>query len=151
VQLSKVASPGHSVRLTLDLKLQQAAEKALPYGIPLARNDGKWAAGGGSIVALDPKDGSILALASSPSYKPSVYTGRVTKKALAAQGLVSTTAKAKNYPSLDRAVQATYPPGSTFKPVTALAAMQEHLVSPYAYLPCTGTYHSPNDNANQVF
>jgi penicillin-binding protein 2 len=151
VQLSKVASPGHSVRLTLDLKLQQAAEKALAYGIQLARNDGKWAAGGGSIVALDPKDGSILALASSPSYKPSVYTGRVTKKALAAQGLVSATAKARNYPSLDRAVQATYPPGSTFKPVTALAAMQEHLVSPYAYLPCTGTYHSPNDNANQVF
>ena len=38
-------------------------------------------------------------------------------------------------------MQATYPPGSVFKPVTALAAMQEHLVSPYAYLPCTGTYH----------
>jgi penicillin-binding protein 2 len=48
-------------------------------------------------------------------------------------------------------VQATYPPGSTFKPVTALAAMQEHLVSPYAYLPCTGSYHSPYDNAHQTF
>src|SRR5207248_11622163 len=50
-----------------------------------------------------------------------------------------------------RARQATDPPGATVKPVTAIAAMQEHLVSPYAYLPCTATYHSPNDNANQTF
>ena len=151
VETSKLPSPGHALRLTIDLKLQQSAERALAYGIRLAQADGKWAAQGGSIVALDPRDGSILALASSPSYKPSVYAGRVTEKALAAQGLVQKTAKQKNFPSLDRAVQATYPPGSTFKPVTAIAAMQEHLVSPYAYLPCTGTYHSPNDNANQVF
>ena len=41
----------------------------------------------------------------------------------------------------------TYPPGSTFKPVTALAAMQEHLVSPYSYLPCTGSYASTYDKA----
>ncbi len=90
-------------------------------------------------------------MASSPSYKPSVYAGHVTQKSLAEQGLTSKTAAEKNYPSIDRALQGTYPPGSVFKPVTALAAMQEHLVSPYAYLPCTGTYHSPNDNANQTF
>ena len=48
-------------------------------------------------------------------------------------------------------MQATYPPGSVFKPVTALAAMQAHIVSPYAYLPCTGTYQSPNDKSHQVF
>jgi penicillin-binding protein 2 len=45
----------------------------------------------------------------------------------------------------------TYPPGSTFKPVTALAAMQEHLVSPYSYLPCTGTYYAPEDSAHTPF
>jgi penicillin-binding protein 2 len=45
-----------------------------------------------------------------------------------------------NYPALDRAIQAAYPPGSTFKPVTALAAMQEHILQPYESLPCTGTY-----------
>ena len=48
-------------------------------------------------------------------------------------------------------MQATYPPGSVFKPVTALAAMQAHIVSPYAYLPCTGTYQSPNDKSHTVF
>ncbi|MDP9261633.1 MAG: penicillin-binding transpeptidase domain-containing protein, partial [Actinomycetota bacterium] len=144
VQPTAVPKPGNSVRLTLNVKLQQAAEKALAYGINLAQSNGEWAARGGAIVALDPRDGSILAMASSPSYKPSVYSGRVTTKALAAQGLTQKTALAKNYPSLNRAMQATYPPGSVFKPVTALAAMQEHLVLPYAYLPCTGTYQSPN-------
>ena len=133
------------------MKLQQAAEKALAYGINLAQSNGEWAARGGAIVALDPNDGSILAMASSPTYKPSVYSGRVTTKALASQGLTPKTAPAKNYPSLNRAMQATYPPGSVFKPVTAIAAMQAHLVSPYAYLPCTGTYQSPNDNSHQVF
>ena len=151
VQLTAVPKPGNSVRLTLDVKLQQAAQNALAYGINLAQGNGEWAARGGAIVALDPRDGSILAMASSPTYKPSVYSGRVTTKALAAQGLTTKTAPAKNYPSLNRAMQATYPPGSVFKPVTALAAMQEHLVLPYAYLPCTGTYQSPNDRSHQVF
>jgi penicillin-binding protein 2 len=151
VQTAKWPKPGNTVRLTISVKLQKAAEHALDDGIRLAQADGHWAARGGAIVALDPTDGSILAMASSPTYKPSVYTGRVTTKALAEAGLTQKTAAAKNYPALDRALQATYPPGSTFKPVTAIAAMQEHLVSPYAYLPCTGTYHSPNDNANQTF
>src|SRR5204862_951039 len=144
-------TPGNAVRLTLDLKLQQAAQSALADGIRLAQANHQWAARGGAIVAMDPRDGSILAMASSPTYKPSVYAGHVTKASLASQGLTPKAGPAKNCPSLDRAVQATYPPGSVFKPVTALAAMQEHLVSPYAYLPCTGSYHSPNDKAHQTF
>ncbi|HZR95331.1 MAG TPA: penicillin-binding protein 2 [Gaiellaceae bacterium] len=150
-QTAKVPKQGNTVRLTIDLRLQAAAERALAYGIRLAQANGQWAARGGAIVALDPNDGSILAMASAPSYKPSVYTGHVTRQGLAAQGLTTKTAPAKNYPLLNRALQGTYPPGSVFKPVTALAAMQEHLVSPYSYLPCTGTYHSPNDRANHTF
>jgi penicillin-binding protein 2 len=151
VQPTVPPTPGNSLRLTLDAKLQKAAESALSYGIGLAQANHQWAARGGAIVAMDPRDGSILAMASSPTYKPSVYEGHVTKAALASQGLTPKTGPAKNFPSLNRAVQATYPPGSVFKPVTALAAMQEHIVSPYAYLPCTGSYHSPNDKAHQVF
>ena len=90
--------PGNTVRLTLDVKLQQAAENALAYGIRLAQANGQWAARGGAIVAMDPRDGSILAMASSPTYKPSVYAGHVTKAALASQGLTPKTAPAKNYP-----------------------------------------------------
>jgi penicillin-binding protein 2 len=149
--LATPPQPGQTVRLTLDTGLQLAAQNALKYGIQLARNNKQWAADGGAIVAMNPKDGSILALASSPTYDPSVYSGRVTDHKLAAQGLTSKTALARNYPSLDRATDGTYPPGSTFKPLTAIAALQEHLIKPKALYPCTGTYTSPYDNSHHVF
>ena len=69
---------GHTVRLTLDMRLQRAAQNALAYGIQLARDSncyGCWDANGGAIVALDPHDGSVLALASSPTYKPGRLLG----------------------------------------------------------------------------
>jgi penicillin-binding protein 2 len=149
--LSTAPTPGQTVRLTIDTPLQIAAQNALQYGIQLARNGGEWAADGGAIVALSPKDGSILALASSPSYDPSVYSGRVTQRKLAAQGLTPKTAPDRNYPALDRALDATYPPGSTFKPLTAIAALQERLIEPYKFYPCTGTYVSPADNSHRVW
>jgi penicillin-binding protein 2 len=142
---------GNTLRLTLDLNLQRASEHALSYGIGLAQSQGHWAAHGGAIVALDPRNGAILAMASLPSYKPDVFAGRVTTRALAAEGLTPATAAKHNFPSLNRAIQGTYPPGSTFKPVTALAAMQEHLISPYADLPCTGVYYAPEDKSHQAF
>jgi penicillin-binding protein 2 len=143
---------GQSVRLTLDTGLQVATQNALQDGIQAARNSGQFAADGGAIVALDPRDGSILALASSPSYNPSVYSGPVTQKALDAQGLGSAqSAQMKNYPGIDRALDATYPPGSAFKPLTAIAALEEHLIRPYALYPCTGTYVAPQDSSHHVF
>jgi penicillin-binding protein 2 len=149
--LTSEPQPGQTVRLTIDARLQIAAQNALQYGIQLAHNQGQWAADGGAIVALSPKDGSILALASSPTYDPSVYSGRVTNHALAAQGLTNGTALSRNYPAIDRGVDATYPPGSTFKPLTAIAALEEHLVKPYAFYWCTGSYVSPDDKSHQVF
>jgi penicillin-binding protein 2 len=148
--LLEPAHPGEAVRLTLDLKLQMAAEAALRYGIDRARSSGCqgcWYSNGGAIVAMDPRDGSIRALASSPTYRPSLFVGRVRQKALDAAGLTGRTAKAANYPALDRAIDAAYPPGSTFKPVTALAAMQEHILQPFEPLACTGQY----TNHGQVF
>jgi penicillin-binding protein 2 len=149
--LTTQPQPGQTVRLTIDTGLQIAAQNALQYGIQLARNNGEWAADGGAIVALNAQDGSILALASSPTFDPSVYTGRVTEHALAAQGLTPKTAVDKNYPALDRGLDATYPPGSTFKPLTAIAALEEHLIRPYAFYPCTGTYVAPEDRAHRVW
>jgi penicillin-binding protein 2 len=137
------AHPGNAVRLTLDVKLQKAAEDALRYGIDRAHNSncyGCWFSNGGAIVALDPHDGSIRALASYPTYPPSLYAGRVRQRALDAAGLTPRTARVKNYPALDRAINAAYPPGSTFKPVTAIAAMQEHILQPFQPLACTGSY-----------
>jgi penicillin-binding protein 2 len=151
-RLTTQPQQGQSVQLTLDTGLQVAAQNALQYGIQTARNNGQWAADGGAIVALDPRDGSILALASSPTYDPSVYSGRVTTKALNAQGLGSAqSAVARNYPGIDRALDATYPPGSAFKPLTAIAALQEHLIKPHALYSCTGTYTAPQDTSHHVF
>ncbi len=150
-QLVTPFQPGHAVRLTLDLGLQRAAESALDYGIRLAQSQGHWAARGGAIVALDPQNGVILALASAPTYEPSVFTGHVTETRLDEQGLTPKTALDKNYPALDRALTGTYPPGSTFKPLTAIAAMQEHLVAPFSYLSCTGVFYAPEDRSHQPF
>ena len=131
--------PGDALRLTIDLSLQRAAEKALRFGIQLARNNGQTRADGGAIVAMDPRDGSILAMASNPTYAPSAFVGHTSAKKLAPL-LNPTDAARANTPLLNRALDAAYPPGSTFKPVTALAAMQEHIVSPYQQISCTPTF-----------
>ena len=149
--LAAAPQPGQTVRLTIDTQLQIAAQNALDDGIQRARNSGQWAADGGAIVALSPKDGSILAMASSPTYDPSVYSGRRTGRELAAQGLTPKTALDRNYPALNRALDGTYPPGSAFKPLTAIAALQEHLIKPYSLYPCTGSYVAPEDTAHHVF
>ncbi|HEU5245039.1 MAG TPA: penicillin-binding protein 2, partial [Gaiellaceae bacterium] len=150
--LSTAPQQGETVQLTLDTGLQTAAQNALQYGIQAARNNGDWAADGGAVVALNPRDGAILALASSPTYNPSVYSGPLTTKALNAQGLGSAqSALNMNYPTLDRALDATYPPGSAFKPLTAIAALQEHLIKPNLFYPCTGTYTAPEDRSHHVF
>ncbi|MGB2952139.1 MAG: penicillin-binding transpeptidase domain-containing protein, partial [Gaiellaceae bacterium] len=131
---------GQTLRLTLDIDLQRAAERALRYGIALAHQNGCtgcWAADGGAIVALDPRDGSLLAMASNPTYKPSVFAGRGDPTKLAPL-LNPNVARHDNYPGLNRTTQGLYPAGSTFKPVTALAALEERVITPYDTLPCTG-------------
>jgi len=141
---TRLPKPGQSIRLTLDLKLQRAAEDAIRYGIGLAYGHQQYQADGGAIVALDPRDGSILAMASYPTYDPRVYTGRVTAKRLAAAGLTGATAEQMNYPGLNRAIDGVYPAGSTWKPVTALAALETHTISSSTELPCTPDFSVPN-------
>ncbi|HET7128330.1 MAG TPA: penicillin-binding protein 2 [Gaiellaceae bacterium] len=138
--LQQRSTPGETLRLTLDMDLQRAAEKALRDGIRLAHagSEGQYA-DGGAIVALDPRNGAVLAMASNPTYKPSLFSGRKNLKKLAPL-LNPNVAEADNFPALNRAIQVGYPPGSTFKPVTAIAAMQAHLVSPLTPLLCSPTY-----------
>ena len=132
IVLRREATPGYALRLTLDMRLQRAAEDALQYGINLAHQNEHWAANGGAIVALDPRDGAVLAMASAPTFKPSVFVGRVDPKKLRAL-----YDEGANNPLFNRATAGQYPPGSTWKPVTALAGMQEHVFSPYESLQCT--------------
>ena len=74
-------------------------------------------------------------MASYPTYQPSVYVGRKDREEARAAARPEGAAEQANYPGLNRAIDAAYPPGSTFKPVTALAAMQEHLMTPYDVAP----------------
>ncbi len=132
-QFSQLPEAGDSLRLTIDADLQRAAEEAIDYGIRIAHEDGEWAADGGAVVAMNPNTGEILALASSPSYDPRLFAGRVRQRDL--KRLADPRA---NHPTLNRAVAGLYPPGSTFKPITALAGLQEGLLQPDELIQCTG-------------
>jgi penicillin-binding protein 2 len=133
-EFSQLPESGDGVRLTLDADLQRAAEDALAFGIRLARENDEWAADGGALVAMNVNTGEILALASNPTFDPKIWSGNVSPKQL--ERLANPRA---NHPTLNRAISGLYPPGSTFKPITALAAMQEAMLSPDEEVPCTGS------------
>ncbi|MFE0099288.1 peptidoglycan D,D-transpeptidase FtsI family protein [Streptomyces sp. NPDC059009] len=95
--------------------LNSAAQKAAYEGL---KGRGK-----GAVAAIDPSTGAILALASTPSYDPSSFAGNTNKEAETFQDLD----KDKDKPMLNRALRETYPPGSTFKVVTAAAALEHGL------------------------
>ena len=103
-------------------------------------------------VAMNPNTGEILAMASSPTFKPSVFGGRTVPKKLAPL-LNPAVARKDNYPGLDRATDGLYPPGSTFKPVTALAAMETRLFSPFQPIQCTPSFavKDASGKVTQVF
>ena len=116
---------GHSLKVTLDLGLQKEGEKALLEGIERARAGGK-PADAGAFVALDPRNGQVLALGSDPSYDPNKFARPLTKAEYAAlQGSGSASG-----PLTDRAVDGTYPTGSTFKPITAMGALESGVITP---------------------
>ncbi len=132
---SRMPQAGYAVRLTLDTDLQGAAEDALRWGVQFARENGSWAANGGAIVAMNPLNGELLALASYPTFDPSVFSGRPDPNKVQ-QLFDPEVSAAANYPMLNRAVSGLYPAGSVFKPVTALAAMSEGILDPYELISC---------------
>jgi penicillin-binding protein 2 len=144
-EIQKLPTPGNDVRLTIDLDLQFASERALEYGIRIARDSeckGCWNANGGAIVALDARNGEVLALASNPAYDPNIFVGKPNPWRIRPL-VVESAAKRRNYPGLNRAVSGVYAAGSTFKPVTAIAALEQHLevegqrVTPYTPIQCS--------------
>jgi penicillin-binding protein 2 len=116
---------GYSLKVTLDLGLQREAEKALLEGVERARAGGKPAAAG-AFTAIDPRNGQILAIGSYPSFDPNKFAKPLTKAEYAAlEGSGSAGG-----PLTDRAVNGTYPTGSTFKPFTAMGALEAGVISP---------------------
>lgn len=109
---------GTDLRTTLDLKAQRKAEEALAGKV-------------GAVVMLDVNSGEVLVLASKPDYDLNVFTPRLSHDAAADIN--------ERKAWLNRAVQGAYPPGSTFKMVSAIAAMRAGVIGPYDKIPC-GTH-----------
>lgn len=116
------AIPGRSLETYIDIEVQQLAEKLMAGKV-------------GAAVAIDPKTGGIIAMASGPNYNPNDLTG---------------PNKQKNYgrlvldvagPLLNRALQGNYEPGSTFKPLGALVALDEGVITSSFGLACNGAYY----------
>jgi penicillin-binding protein 2 len=137
------AVPGKDVQLTIDIDIQRIAEESLAQGMEGARdvrdlNNEQgfttYKAGAGSVIALNPKDGSVVAMASAPDYDPAAFTnGGVPRKTLE-----EFESKESNFPLLNRAVQGTYAPGSTFKLMTGLAGLDSELITPDEKINDTG-------------
>ncbi len=123
---------GYSLKVTLDLGLQREGEKALLQGIENARAGGK-PADAGAFVALDPRNGQVLAIGSSPTFDPNKFAKPLTKAEYAAlEGKAHAGASGEEAPAplTDRAVNGTYPTGSTFKPITAMGALEAGVINP---------------------
>jgi len=117
------AIAGRNLYTSMDIDLQLLAEKLLQHKI-------------GSAVAINPKTGGILAMATSPGYDPTMLTGAQRRKNFGR--LILDTAR----PLLNRAIKGQYPPGSTFKPIDALIALDEGIITPSYGYPCGGAYYS---------
>lgn len=129
--------PGHNLMLTIDLDIQRASEQALQEAIKRARKGPveKFKADGGSVVVLDPRNGEVLAMTSYPTYNPELFIGGISKKNW--QKMLD---KKNRYPLNNRALMA-YPPGSTFKPVTFMGALEDRLVSKRETFSCGGKWY----------
>jgi len=115
---------GNSLVLNLDLDLQKEAYAALAQSV--ADNGGT----GGAVVAIDPRSGGVLALANYPSFDNAEFTGKISPDRL------KEIIQGENRPLFNRAVAGAYPPGSTFKPLVAAAALDKKIISPSDVLEC---------------
>jgi len=116
------AIAGQNMYTSIDIELQALGEKLMENKL-------------GSIVAVDPKTGGILAMVSSPTYKPKLLTGAERKKHFAE--LLLSPAR----PLFNRSVSATYSPGSTFKTLQALVGLHEGVITPEFSISCSGAFY----------
>lgn len=129
--------PGDNAILTLDIKLQEAVERALATGIGGLKSEDTQ---GGAAVVIDVRDGGVLAMASYPTFDLTTYTQNYND--LLADPLE---------PLKNRAIREVYPPGSTFKMVTAIGALEEGIIEPDTEILDTGRYRYYDDYQPQCW
>jgi len=119
--------PGKDLYMTLDIKVQAIAEKALGDN-------------NGAVVAIDPRTGEVIAFVSMPTFNPNIFVNGVDTKTY--RKLSTSTDR----PLFNRALQGQYPPGSTLKPFIALAGLEANLIGKDEALKCPGYYTLKNDD-----
>jgi penicillin-binding protein 2 len=122
---------GERLKLTLDYDLQRAGDRALSQAIAASLHGAK----AGAYVAMDPRDGAILAMGSQPGFDASVFARPFSQTTYE-----NLTSQEKGAPLLNRATESAYPIGSVFKPVTALAALEEKVLTVNQTMNDTGKY-----------
>lgn len=113
--------PGNDIQLTIDVDLQQTAEEAM---------DGK----AGAVIAMEVNSGRILALASTPELKINQFVGGISAE------IWNEHLEDPLHPLINKTIQGIYPPGSTYKIVTALAGLSEKVITPKTIFYCSGSY-----------
>ncbi|MEO8721782.1 MAG: penicillin-binding protein 2 [Ginsengibacter sp.] len=114
--------PGENLHMSLDIDLQMLGERLMENKV-------------GAIVALDPKTGGVLAMVSSPTYKPNLLTGSERRKHFSQLFLDP------RLPMFNRTVSASYSPGSTFKTLQGLVGLQEGVITASTRFLCTGAFY----------
>jgi len=117
--------PGAQVVTTIDRRVQEAAERA---------TEGK----AGAVVVMDPRNGDVLAMVSTPAFEIDRFTGSIDRNAWLR------VMQDPNHPLLNRTIQSQYPPGSVFKMVVTAAGLQEGTLVPSDRVNCTGEFHLGN-------
>jgi penicillin-binding protein 2 len=133
--------PGGDLVTSIDLDLQVAVETILAKGILASRSFTHTGSGrslpstGGSAVVLDPRDGSVLAMASFPSFDPREFVGGVSQ-----DYWQEVTSEENEFPLMNRVVQSAHPPGSVFKTVTGAAFMEAGRIGPRGTIDCRNAH-----------
>ena len=121
-QYDTVATAGQNIYTSIDIELQQLGEKLMKNKL-------------GSIVAIDPRTGGVLAMVSAPTYQPNYLTGSERRKHFSELFLNP------SLPLLNRTVSATYSPGSTFKTLQALIGLHEGVITTDTKFSCSGAFY----------
>lgn len=124
--------PGQDIALTIDSKVQKVAEGAIRDAIRDAKKQ-NYKAEAGSAVVLDVNTGEVIAMANYPTYNPNEFIGGISSKVWE-----EFTSEKSNYPLQNRAIMSMYPPASTFKPFTGLAALNNGLANTNTSFNCPG-------------
>src|SRR5262249_36116268 len=114
--------PGAQVITSIDRRIQEAAERAM---------EGR----AGAVVVMDPRNGDVLAMVSTPSFELEQFTGTIDHDAWVR------LLKDPKHPLLNRTIQTHYAPGSIFKIVVAAAGLQEGVIAPGDRIQCNGAFH----------